>query len=178
MEGGFSNMTHKNYPCSEQEMTRVRHVNDYILNESIYKCSKPFDYRESTKLNDITRDVLSQLSLKDTQMRINYCQDKVKNIDRLKHASKSKPTFGAIEARQNLEAQFVQLIVVDVTGRKEMFIRVNLFQNFRAILDKTCERFGKDTNGYELVYNNSTMWLDDMVGGIVQNDQSVYLFPK
>lgn len=158
-----------------EEANRISIVNSYIRNT--HKSSKPFDYVTCTK-RESDRAYWS-LTPEEALSQLNYSKDKLKNIRRLYNVQVQKYTFGCIEARIKKDAQeYIQFQVIDAFGSKEMFVRVNLFQPFRDILKSVCERLGKDVGTSELVYNNSTMWLDDMVGPVysITKKSELYLF--
>ena len=136
-----------------------------------------FNYVQQITYDELDHTTLARI-LNNSQIeeRIKYCHDKVKNIERTKRVL-SKPTFGAIEARENIRSPHVTLQVIHVSGRKEMFIKVNLNQRVFDILDKCCDRFGVNSVNNELVYDNSTMNPNDLCN-IFKDMGKVYLFAR
>lgn len=122
-------------------------------------------------------------TVEEIQQRLYYCEDKLKNIKRLNNTPKQ--LSGCIEAREDMSKHGLMLYIVDVD--KEYFIKVNTHQSLNVILLKGCEELNKNPSEYELIYDESTMNMNDSIYDIfillnnyrkVENPGTLYFFPK
>lgn len=144
---------------------------------------------EPTQTFDYIREIIREQnlenpntgSIEEIKQRLAYCKDKVNNINRIKSLN-SKNTFGCIEARENLQDPGMLLTIIDADI--EMYIKINKHQSTKVLLTKACERFNKNPENYNLVYNNSTLHKHYMAEIIFQRFQAesfpntVFIFKK
>lgn len=122
-------------------------------------------------------------TIEEIQQRLCYCEDKLKNIKRLTNIP-YKQLCGCIEAKDDMSMPGLMLYIVDVD--KEYFIKVNSHQLLNVVLVKGCEELNKNPSDYELIYDNSTMNMNDSIYDIfilnnykkVENPGTLYLFLK
>ncbi len=122
-------------------------------------------------------------TVEEIQQRLYYCEDKLKNIKRLNNLPKQP--YGCIEAREDMTRLGLTLCIVDID--KEYYIKVNTYQLLNVVLLKGCEHLNKNPSGYELIYDDSTMNINDSIYDIfillnnyrkVENPGTLYLVLK
>ena len=118
--------------------------------------------------------IREQWSIKETQEYMNYCQNKLVNLARLKNQTSEYDTFGCIEARKNKSNPFTTTKVKYLCLRKEMFVKINNDQLIHELLSAVCKRFDKDPSKCELIYNYNTLSGNDSIS-IFESNYPLYL---